>query len=345
MESNSSKRASRRGQIIAVAGLSAAALVWLSKRPGKFSFRGKTVVITGGSRGLGLQMARLWAAEGAAIALCARTQADVQAAVDELRSQGAKVFGQSCDVRDQLQVNSFIQAVIGRFEQIDVLVNNAGIIQTGPVECMMLDDYRAAMETHFWGPLYTMLAVLPHMRSRGAGRIVNISSIGGKVSVPHLVPYSASKFALVGLSEGLRSELAQHGIAVTTICPGLMRTGSPRNADFKGQHRAEYAWFSISDSLPLISLDSARAARQVIEACRRGDAEAILSLPANAAARFHGIMPGLTAAMLGLVNRLLPGPGGVGTQSRKGWQSFSKWSPSVLTTLTEKAAIANHEIR
>src|SRR5204863_2185868 len=159
---------------------------------------------------------------------------------------------------------------------IDVLVDNAGIIQVGPLETMTQEDFRRAMNTHFWGPLNTTLAVLPEMRRRKTGRIVNISSIGGKISIPHLVPYSASKFALVGLSEGLRAELAKDGISVTTVCPGLMTTGSPRNAFFKGQNQAEYAWFSISDALPGVAMNAEAAARAIIRACKRGDAEIVL---------------------------------------------------------------------
>src|SRR5437879_7816866 len=121
----------------------------------------------------------------------------------------------------------------------------------GPIESMNTEYFEEAMLTHFWGPLYSILAVLPEMKAQRRGRIVNISSIGGKISVPHMVPYSASKFALAGLSEGLRAELARHNIVVTTVFPGLMRTGSPVNAMFKGQRPQEYAWFAISDSLPL----------------------------------------------------------------------------------------------
>jgi NAD(P)-dependent dehydrogenase (short-subunit alcohol dehydrogenase family) len=293
---------------------------WLRSRD---SFRGKTVVVTGGSRGLGLEMARLWAAEGANLAICARTEEDLARAQRELAGRGAQVLAQSIDITDQEQVEQFIAAVAARFGTIDVLVNNAGVIQTGPVDCMTLADYEAAMRTHFWGPLFGITAVLPYMRRQRQGRIVNIASIGGKISVPHLVPYSASKFALVGLSQGLSAELAPQAIHVTTICPGLMRTGSPRNADFKGQHRAEYAWFSISDSLPGLSISSRSAARQIVEACRRKETEVVLSLPAAAAARIHGVLPGLTVRVLSLVNRLLPAPGGIGTQSRKGSQSFS----------------------
>ena len=163
-----------------------------------------------------------------------------------------------CDVTIREDVDALVREVAERLGPIDVLINNAGIISVGPVETMEIEDFQQAMATNFWGPLYAILAVLPGMRRRGEGRIANIASIGGKISVPHLVPYSASKFALVGLSEGLlRAELAKNGISVITIYPGLMRTGSPRHAIFKGRHRAEYAWFSVSDALPLVSMDAA----------------------------------------------------------------------------------------
>ncbi len=173
---------------------------------------------------------------------------------------------------------------------------------------MRLEDFHRAMDTNFWGALHTILAVLPGMRDHGAGRIVNVASIGGRVSVPHLLPYSASKFALVGLSEGLRAELAAEGIQVSTICPGLMRTGSPRHAWFKGRHHAEYAWFSVADALPLVSMDADRAARQVVDALRHGDGHRTLSLPAKAAERVSGIMPGTTGALLALASRCCRAP-------------------------------------
>lgn len=308
------------------------------------SFAGQCVVITGGARGLGLELARLWAAEGARVAICSRTATQVQAAVDELLGQGFEVYGEACDVTEQGQVDAFLARVKEHCGPVDVLVNNAGIIQTGPAECMTTDDYRRAMETHFWGPLYTIQAVVPQMRERGQGRIVNISSIGGKISVPHLVPYCASKFALLGLSEGLRAELAKDGIKVTTVCPGMMRTGSPRNAEFKGEHRAEYAWFSIASSIPLLTIDSTRAARRIVEACRRGASEVTLSLPTEIAVRGHALLRGLSTSLLELANRCLPPAGRGGPQSWRGWQSFSDWSPSWMTTLTEEAAARNREL-
>jgi NAD(P)-dependent dehydrogenase (short-subunit alcohol dehydrogenase family) len=305
----------------------------------------QTVVITGGSRGLGLELARCWGAAGARVVICARTAADLDRAVADLRRRGFIAHGYQCDVTSREQVDAFIEWVLDRWNAVDVLVNNAGIIQVGPEEEMTLADYRDAMNTHLWGPLYAIQAVLPHMRARRRGRIVNIASIGGEIGPPHLLPYSASKFALVGLSQGLCTELARDGIRVTTVCPGLMRTGSPRNARFKGQNRKEYAWFSIAGSLPFMSISSQRAARQIVRACHRGQPYLAISLPAKVAIRVNGLLPNLTTTMLRVVNWFLPSPGGVGEKTRLGAESFSAWSPSFLTVLNERAAARNNEVR
>jgi NAD(P)-dependent dehydrogenase (short-subunit alcohol dehydrogenase family) len=253
-------------------------------------------------------------------------------------------FSIACDVTHRDQVQEFVTDVQDTLGPIEVLVNNAGIIQSGPLECMTIDDFDRTMSTHFWGPLHTIEAVLPEMRRRRQGRIVNIASFGGLVAVPHLVPYCASKFALVGLSRGLRASLAGEGILVTTVCPGLMRTGSARNAEFKGRHRAEYAYFSISDSLPVVSIDARRAARQIVEGCRRGHAEVHPTLPAKLIGRLAALCPELSAYAMSLANSVLPSAGGIGTDSAPGHASESKWSPSWLTTLSDRAALENNEI-
>lgn len=306
--------------------------------------RGRTGLITGGSRGLGLVLARTLAREGVRLAICARDPDELERARVDLEQHGAEVFCVTCDVTDRDQVDRTVRSVLERFGSIDILINNAGTIQVGPFESMTIEDYEHAMKTHFWGPLYMTLAVLPGMRQRGTGRIVNVSSIGGKVSMPHLLPYGASKFALTGLSEGLRAELAKDGILVTTVIPGLIRTGSPRNAYFKGQHRAEFAWFSVSDALPGLSASAEKVARQIVSACQHGDAELIVSLPAELAVWFHGLFPGLTSATLGVVNRLLPSVDGAGTQNIPGRDSTSPISPSWLTTLSDRAARRNNEM-
>lgn len=142
-----------------------------------------------------------------------------------------------------------------------------------------------------------------------------------------------------------RTELDPYGIRVTTVTPGLMRTGSPINVDVKGQHEAEYAWFAIADSLPGLSTSAERAARQIIEACRHGDPALTISLPARIAMLSNHLAPSTVARMMMIVNRFLPGPNGVAGDARKrGSESTSKWAPSAATALTDKAAVLNNEV-
>jgi short-subunit dehydrogenase len=310
----------------------------------EYDVNGKVVLITGGSRGLGLVLAREFASQGAQIALCARDQQDLDDAHRELETRGARVFTTACDLTDYRQTEDMVRRVVDHYGRLDVLVNNAGTIAVGPIETMTLDDYHEQMNSNFWSAVHATYAVLPHMRARREGRIVNITSIGGKISVPHLVPYCASKFAFVGFSRGCRAELYKDGIVVTTVCPGLMRTGSPRNADFKGQHRAEYAWFAISDSTPGISMEAERAAQQIVHACRRGDVEIILTAPAKVAVMVDQLMPELSGELMAIAARLMPRAGGVGTERKKGYESESIAAPSALTALGDRAALQNNEV-
>jgi len=310
----------------------------------KYSFRDKSVVITGGSRGLGLEMARLFAQEGANVTLIARTEETLEKARVELEKIGASVLAIPCDIRDRGHVEAAIAEVVRHFGSVDVLVNNAGIIRVGPYDRMQLDDYEDAMATYAWGPLYMTKAVLPHMRRQGSGRIVNISSIGGKVAVPHLLPYTMSKFALTGLSQGLSVELAQDGILVTTVCPGLMRTGSHINASFKGRNRSEYAWFSILGALPLVSIDATRAARKIVNACRLGRPDLVITPHAKMAAIANAVVPSVVTQVMRIANALLPGVGAESaSEEHKGFQSTSELSPSWLTRLSDKASDRNNE--
>jgi len=147
------------------------------------------------------------------------------------------------------------------------------------------------------------------MRARGTGRIVNITSIGGKIAVPHLLPYTCAKFAAVGLSEGLRAELADTGISVTTVVPGLMRTGSHLNAEFGGEQQGEYRWFALGASAPYpIAIGADRAARLIVRATKRGQAECTYPVSAVVAARLSGLLPSTTTNALTLVDRFLPQP-------------------------------------
>jgi len=299
---------------------------------------GKVALITGGSRGLGFVLARQLGDRGARIAICARDESELQRAKAELQSHCSDLLTIVCDLTAKPQVDGMIEGVLTHFKQLDILINNAGVISVGPSETMTLGDYQEAINTHFYGPLYTTLAALPHMRQRQSGRIVNISSIGGLVPTPHLLPYVASKFALTGFSQGLRTELLKDNIFVTSVFPGLMRTGSPRNAIFKGQHKSEYAWFKIADSLPLLSMSAERAAVKIIDAFTHGRANLTLTPQAKIAARLHALMPDLIEDVAALFNYLLPGPGGLGPARLSGAESESPLTRSGITTLTDAAA-------
>ena len=305
---------------------------------------GRAALITGGSRGLGLLIARELGQHGARVVLMARDQAELDRAERKLRAEGVEVSTIAGDVTREEDARRAVEAVVSRYGAIDVLVNNAGAMTVGPIDHVTRADYEEAMAVHFWGPLYTMEAAIPHMRKQRGGRIANISSVGGKLGVPHMVPYSASKFALAGLSSALTPELARDNIAVTTVCPGLMRTGSPFNASFKGRHREEFAWFAIADSLPLLSTSGGRAAAQIVEAIRHGDAELIITWAARLAVLAAALMPNTVALALQVANTLLPDPSSAaGDERRSGWQSMSDWAPSALTRLAEQAALENNE--
>ncbi len=312
-----------------------------------FEWAGKNVLVTGGSRGLGLCLARRLVQAGANVVICARTRSDLDQAAAELESLASphtRILGFVCDVRDRDAVNAMVAGISLRMSGVDVLINNAGVIEVGPFDAMTTADFERAMATHCWGVLNTVRAVLPHMRQSGWGRIINVASIGGQRAVPHMLPYAASKFALVGLSTGLRTELAHENILVTTVCPGLMRTGSPRNALFKGQHRKEYAWFSIGDSLPMISMNADSAARKILRAGQNGDPEVVIAGALNFSSVIARLAPNWTAELLSLMDTVLPAMGGIGRDAARGYESESNWSPSIFTRLTDLAAIRNNEV-
>ena len=333
----------RRGLLLAAG---AAGLAWGLRRIAQpFSWAGKVVAITGGSRGLGLVMARQLAAQGARLVLCARDASELERARSEFAALGVDALAATCDVSDAAQAASFVEQAVRRFGRLDVLINNAGIIQVAPLASMGLPEFRSAMEINYFGILHATLAALPHLRA-ARGRIINICSIGGAVPIPHLTPYTASKFAAVGLSEALGLECARYGVRVSTILPFVMRTGSFVNALFKGRREKEFAWFAIGASLPATSISAEGAARRILRAGARGEPYVTVGLMAKAARLVHALVPGVVVRIAGLVNRLLPPPGGAGPAdpAEPGWQHRPRLARGPLTRLGDEAARRNREV-
>jgi NAD(P)-dependent dehydrogenase (short-subunit alcohol dehydrogenase family) len=302
---------------IATGIIAAAAAYALLPRPEKRR-PGQVVLITGGSRGLGFALAERYGRSGAKLVLAARNSDELDQARHSLLFRKAvrspdDVLIIPADLTDAAQATLVIEQAISHFGRIDILINNAGVIEVGPVEDQPIAAYRRAMATNFFAALYTTHAALPHLLRRkprtGDAAIVNIASIGGKFAMPHLLPYVASKFALVGFSEGLHAELRHKGIRVTTVCPGLMRTGGEAHANYTGQSKKEQRWFNLAAKTPGISASVRHAANKIYNAVAAGRAEITITPQAWLAARVAGIAPSTTQYLASLVNHLLlPGP-------------------------------------
>jgi NAD(P)-dependent dehydrogenase (short-subunit alcohol dehydrogenase family) len=285
----------------------------------RFSYRDKVAVISGGSRGLGLIIARQICEQGGKVALLARDPQELARAKADLDSRGDETLTIQCDLLDRAQIQSAVRETLAHFGGIDVLINNAGIIEVGPLEHMKREDFERSMGVHFWGPFDLIMEIVPEMRRRGGGRIVNISSIGGKIAVPHMAPYTSSKFALVGLSDALRAELARESIFVTTVTPGMMRTGSEVHAKFKGDRAAEFESFTGASKLPFASISAERAAKKILAACARGRPALVMPLPARALIIANALFPNIIAHAMKIVNQRLPSSvGPTGDEARAG---------------------------
>lgn len=203
------------------------------------SFTGKVAVVTGGSRGIGLAIARALVERGAKVAITATSDATLRNAARELEQAADRdaVLPVRADVRRYAEVEQAMKAAVERFGGIDVLVNNAGVGVFGSVADMSIDEWHQVIDTNLTGVFYCCHAVLPHLRTRGGGWIINVSSLASTNAFPEAAAYCASKAGLNAFSEALMQEVRHDGVRVACVMPGSVRTGFsgrvPGNDDWK----------------------------------------------------------------------------------------------------------------
>ena len=322
------------------------AMASLLRRSEPYRWAGRVVAVTGGSRGLGLVLARAFSAHGARVVLIARDAAELARAKGSFPPT-APVLTVPCDVRDPHATRAAVEEIVAAWGGIDVLVNNAGVIVSAPFVETNDDDFRALLDVHLWGTLYMSRAALPHLTRRHGARIVNIASIGGRIPVPHLSAYCASKFAQAGLSSVMAEELRGSNVRVVTVYPGLMRTGSHVNAQFKGDLRTEFAVFAAAGTTPGVSMGAERAARAIVRATERGRPEVVLPFAVRQIARLAALVPGAAQRVLAGVNGLLPqgDPARAGLSRVRGLDIGLPAPVRATAALGERAADRNNQRR
>ncbi len=312
--------------------------------PTSYSVRGRSVVITGGSRGLGMAIAEQFLSEGSNVTLLARDEAELGRAQSMLQKRTGRTPSiVACDMTMAADVESALTEAEASYGPIDILINNAGTIVVGPFASMDSADFSALLQLQ----LHAVVNVTQNLAKRwkeSGGRIANICSIGGKIAIPHMSTYCAAKFALAGLSQTLATELKRDRIIVTTVFPGLMRTGSPIQAVIKGDHESEYAWFALGDTFPGLSVSAEYAAKRILEAIRNGDNELVFPSTMKLAALAQSQFPELFALAMQTAAAFFPkGQSEVrktGAQS-KDWLEQQSWYSPFRPIMEESKAKLN----
>jgi NAD(P)-dependent dehydrogenase (short-subunit alcohol dehydrogenase family) len=269
-----------------------------SKGPGGGYFRGKSIVVTGASSGIGADAALAFGEQGANVALLARRTPPLEELAAKIIKAGGKALALQCDVTDRARVFWAIEQARDAFGGVNVLINSAGVLIPDPVEQMRPEDLERMMTTNLYGAVHAMHAVLPIMRRARAGNIVNVASLAGRRGVSPLGGYSATKFALVGLTEALRVELFGSGIHVSLVMPGVIDTPMARVAQKNSEPLK---------GLPTMAMPARWVTWAILAAATFGLTEVDVPPGAAVAEKLASLFPGVTDALLSVGSRILQG--------------------------------------
>ena len=246
---------------------------------------GRTVIITGASSGIGRETAREFSRNRAHVVLAARNHDNLDSLAAELSRYPGRRLVVPTDVTDRLAVEALVRRTVEEFDGLDVLVNNAGVGLFAPIVDGSVDNMHHLFNVNFWGAVHCVQAAVPYMRRQGRGHIVNVASVAGKVAVPYLGLYSATKSALAAVSDALRSELAGSGIHVSTVYPGVTDTSFQENMMRELEVPDPPAY--------LRSASAAAVGRRIVQAVRWDLRDAYVTLQDFAAVAAHPLAPGL----------------------------------------------------
>ncbi len=309
------------------------------RRARRIDLAERRVLVTGGSRGLGLLIADELGARGARVAICGRDPDAVVTAEQWLRRRGRDVVAISCDIGERVYANALVDEVVDRLGGLDIVVNCAGVMEVGPLSTVTVEQIEKVVRTNLFGTVNVTMRALPFLRDGGRdARIVNIGSVGGRFALPHMLAYDTSKFGVLGFSEALRVELADDGPRVVTVQPGMMRTGSFYNARFTGDRAAEMAWFSVLSSQPILSMNARDAATRIVDATADGRTFLTLGLSGYLGDIVHRLSPRLAIGVAGLFGRLLPQGGATSAFSARGRDVESDLPGSAILSRGDAAA-------
>ncbi len=271
-----------------------------SKGPVRGYFFDKSILVTGASSGIGHDVALAFGEQGARVAVLARRRVHLETLARKIDKAGGKALALDCDVTDRARVFWAVDQVKEAFGKIDILINSAGLLISDPVEQMRPQDLEKMMAVNLFGALNAMQAVLPLMRQAKGGNIVNISSLAGRRGMSPLGAYSATKFALVGLSEALRVELFNTGIKVSLVMPGVIDTPMTRDA---------LNHDSLKGMPAMMAMPPRWVTWAVLAAAAFGLTEVDVPPGAAVAEKLASLFPGVTDALLSVGTRIMQGAG------------------------------------